>query len=95
MSTITVTTFKWVSPIVQGLVRDLRVRWALEEAGLAYIALGPAMGAASSGRPSCLSMSDIFRFNLHALLRAVVSGATVARHGMRDEALGRGPARRG
>ena len=36
MSTITVTTFKWVPPIVQGLVRDLRVRWALEEAGLAY-----------------------------------------------------------
>jgi glutathione S-transferase len=36
MSTITLTTFKWVPPIVQGLVRDLRVRWALEEAGLAY-----------------------------------------------------------
>jgi glutathione S-transferase len=36
MSMITVTTFKWVPPIVQGLVRDLRVRWALEEAGLAY-----------------------------------------------------------
>jgi glutathione S-transferase len=36
MSTITVTTFKWVPPIIQGLVRDLRVRWALEEAGLAY-----------------------------------------------------------
>jgi hypothetical protein len=26
MSAITVTTFKWVPPIVQGLVRDLRVR---------------------------------------------------------------------
>ena len=36
MSDITVTTFKWVPPIVQGLVRDLRVRWALEEAGLTY-----------------------------------------------------------
>jgi hypothetical protein len=59
------------------------------------LALGPAMGAASGGRPSCVSMTDIFRFNLHALSRAVVSGATVARHGMRDEALGRGPARRG
>src|SRR5215469_5006813 len=33
---ITVTAFKWVPPIVQGLVRDLRVRWALEEAGLPY-----------------------------------------------------------
>lgn len=36
MSNITVTTFKWVPPFAQGLVRDLRVRWALEEAGLTY-----------------------------------------------------------
>jgi Glutathione S-transferase, N-terminal domain len=33
---ITVTAFKWVPPVVQGLVRDLRVRWALEEAGMPY-----------------------------------------------------------
>jgi glutathione S-transferase len=33
---ITVTAFKWVPPFAQGLVRDLRVRWALEEAGLRY-----------------------------------------------------------
>ena len=33
---ITVTTFKWVPHFAQGLVRDLRVRWALEEAGLPY-----------------------------------------------------------
>jgi len=33
---ITVTAFKWVPPFAQGLVRDLRVRWALEEAGLDY-----------------------------------------------------------
>lgn len=32
----TVTAFKWVPPFAEGLVRDLRVRWALEEAGLAY-----------------------------------------------------------
>lgn len=36
MSTIRVTAFKWVPPFAQGLVRDLRVRWALEEAGLPY-----------------------------------------------------------
>jgi glutathione S-transferase len=36
MSTITLTTFKWVPPFAQGLVRDLRVRWALEEAKLPY-----------------------------------------------------------
>jgi len=33
---IRVSAFKWVPPFAQGLVRDLRVRWALEEAGLAY-----------------------------------------------------------
>jgi glutathione S-transferase len=33
---ITITAYDWVPPIVQGLVRDLRVRWALEEAGLPY-----------------------------------------------------------
>ena len=33
---ITISAFKWVPPFAQGLVRDLRVRWALEEAGLPY-----------------------------------------------------------
>lgn len=36
MSTIKIFAFKWVPPFAQGLVRDLRVRWALEEAGLPY-----------------------------------------------------------
>ena len=33
---IQVSAFRWVPPFAQGYVRDLRVRWALEEAGLAY-----------------------------------------------------------
>lgn len=33
---ITVTAFRMVPPFAQGLVRDLRVRWALEEAGIDY-----------------------------------------------------------
>ena len=33
---ITLTAFRSVPPVVQGLVRDLRVRWALEEAGIPY-----------------------------------------------------------
>ena len=33
---ITLSAFRWVPPLVQGLVRDLRVRWALEEAGIPY-----------------------------------------------------------
>jgi glutathione S-transferase len=36
MTHICITAFKWVPPFAQGLVRDLRVRWALEEAGLPY-----------------------------------------------------------
>jgi glutathione S-transferase len=36
MNTVRVSAFRWVPPMVQGLVRDLRVRWALEEAGLPY-----------------------------------------------------------
>ena len=31
-----VTAFEWVPELVRGLVRDLRVRWALEESGRAY-----------------------------------------------------------
>ena len=33
---ITCYAFAAVPPFAQGLVRDLRVRWALEEAGLPY-----------------------------------------------------------
>ena len=33
---ITITAFKWVPDFARGQVRDLRVRWALEEAGLPY-----------------------------------------------------------
>jgi glutathione S-transferase len=33
---IRVTAFRWVPPFARGLVRDLRVRWALEEAALPY-----------------------------------------------------------
>jgi glutathione S-transferase len=33
---ITISAFRWVPPFAQGQVRDLRVRWALEEADLSY-----------------------------------------------------------
>jgi len=36
---IQVSAFRWVPPFAQGYVRDLRVRWALEEAGLPYAAV--------------------------------------------------------
>ncbi len=33
---ITISAFKWVPDFAQGQVRDLRARWALEEAGIPY-----------------------------------------------------------
>ena len=52
MNPITVTAFRWVPPFARGLVRDLRVRWALEEAGLPYTAklIGPQDQASTEYR---------------------------------------------
>ncbi len=36
MADLVLTTFDWVPNLPRGFVRDLRVRWALEEAGLPY-----------------------------------------------------------
>ncbi|MEO7251795.1 MAG: glutathione S-transferase family protein [Arenimonas sp.] len=36
MSDLILTTFDWVPEMPRGYVRDIRVRWALEEAGLTY-----------------------------------------------------------
>jgi glutathione S-transferase len=33
---VRISAFNWVPPFAQGHVRDLRVRWALEEAGIPY-----------------------------------------------------------
>jgi glutathione S-transferase len=47
-----VSAFRWVPPFAQGLVRDLRVRWALEESGRSYeeLLIGPADQATDSYR---------------------------------------------
>lgn len=36
MPELILTTFDWVPDMPRGYVRDLRIRWALEEAGLSY-----------------------------------------------------------
>ncbi|MBI1188981.1 MAG: glutathione S-transferase family protein [Alphaproteobacteria bacterium] len=41
---ITISAFEWVPDFARGQVRDLRVRWALEEAGLKYRARLLAQG---------------------------------------------------
>jgi glutathione S-transferase len=47
-----VSAFRWVPPFAQGYVRDLRVRWALEEAGLPYEAalINPQIQASETYR---------------------------------------------
>ncbi|HEV8443713.1 MAG TPA: glutathione S-transferase family protein [Steroidobacteraceae bacterium] len=52
MANIRVTALRWVPPPFQGQVRDLAVRWALEEAGVAYEEnlVGPAEQASGEHR---------------------------------------------
>ncbi len=41
--TLTIWTYDWVPKAKRGYVRDVRLPWALEEAGLAYTASGLAL----------------------------------------------------
>lgn len=52
MSAISITAYDWVPDIAKGQVRDLRLRWALEEAGLPYEVELVAQG--SQGEPANL-----------------------------------------
>lgn len=36
MTDLILTTFDWVPEFPRGYVRDIRIRWALEEAGMQY-----------------------------------------------------------
>jgi glutathione S-transferase len=44
MDDLTLVTFDWVPQTPRGYVRDIRVRWALEEAGLPYRVKGAPFG---------------------------------------------------
>ena len=84
---ITVTAFEMVPPFAQGLVRDLRARWALEEAGVPYRArlIPPGENASPEyrarqpfGQVPVLEDGDLVLFE---------SGAIVLHVGARSEAL--------
>jgi glutathione S-transferase len=45
MDELTLITFDWVPKMPRGFVRDIRVRWALEEAGLPYRVQSVPFGA--------------------------------------------------
>ena len=57
-ASVRISAFQWVPPFAQGHVRDLRARWALEEAGVPYavrkldaMAERPAVDGNSTSRP--------------------------------------------
>jgi glutathione S-transferase len=84
---ITLSAFRWVPPFAQGLVRDLRVRWALEEAGIPYQEklLGPGDQATAAyralqpfGQVPAIEAGDLKLFE---------SGAIVLHIAERSEAL--------
>ena len=84
---ITVSAFKAVPPFAQGLVRDLRVRWALEEAGLPYKAMliGREDQSSESYR-ACQPFGQVPVFR-EGDLTLFESGAIVLHIGERSDAL--------
>jgi glutathione S-transferase len=84
---ITISAFEWVPDFAQGQVRDLRVRWALEEAGLPYRSRLLAQG--DQDKPEYRAIQPfgqvpIFEENGFTLFE---SGAIVLHIGERSEAL--------
>jgi glutathione S-transferase len=76
MVDLILTTFDWVPAMPRGYVRDLRVRWALEEAGLPYRVEGVPFGNRSAehfahqpfGQVPWLTDGDISIFESGAIL---------------------------
>lgn len=76
MTEMVLTTYDWVPEAPRGLVRDLRVRWALEEAGIPYrVATTPFsergpdhLAAQPFGQVPWLTDGDISIFESGAIL---------------------------
>jgi len=84
---ITISAFKWVPDFARGQVRDLRVRWALEEAGLPYRTRLLAPGDQDTPQYRALQpfgQVPIFEEDGFALFE---TGAIVLHIGERSEAL--------
>lgn len=86
MADLTLTTFDWVPELPRGYVRDIRVRWALEEAALPYRVESVPFGDRNAehfshqpfGQVPWLTDGDISIFE---------SGAILLHLGRRSEAL--------
>ena len=84
---ITISAFEWVPDFAQGQVRDLRARWALEEAGLPYRSRLLAQG--DQDKPEYRAIQPfgqvpIFEENGFTLFE---TGAIVLHIGQRNETL--------
>ncbi len=84
---IEISAFNWVPDFARGLVRDLRLRWALEEAGLSYrVRLLDAMAA----RPQDYFLEQPFGqvpIFVEGDVHMFESGAIVLHIGERSDAL--------
>jgi glutathione S-transferase len=83
---ITLSAFRWVPPFAQGLVRDLRVRWALEEAGIPYQEklIGPEDQAGAVyralqpfGQVPAIESGDLRLFESGAIVIHIAEGSEV------------------
>ena len=84
---ITISAFKWVPEFARGQVRDLRVRWALEEAGLQYRTRLLAQGDQDQPEYRCLQpFGQVPIFEEDGLV-LFESGAIVLHIGERTEQL--------
>jgi glutathione S-transferase len=84
---ITISAFRWVPEFARGQVRDLRVRWALEEAGLPYRTRLLAQG--DQDAPAYRALQPFGQVPVFEEDGLVVfeSGAIVLHVGARSEAL--------
>src|SRR5579883_1145087 len=84
---ITISAFRWVPPFAQGQVRDLRVRWALEEAGLPYRTR--LLEAGDQDKPDYRALQPFGQVPIYEEDGSVLfeSGAIVLHIGERCEAL--------
>jgi glutathione S-transferase len=84
---ITISAFEWVPDFARGQVRDLRVRWALEEAGLPY--RSRLLGQGDQDKPEYRALQPFGQVPIFEEdgFRLFESGAIVLHIGERSEDL--------
>ena len=88
---VEVTAYSWVPPMARGFVKDIRVRWALEEIGLAYRVrlVGGAGGSGGEKWPEHLADQPFGQVPVYkeAGLTLFESGAILIHLGNKDARL--------